>query len=84
MEECASILKCFRIYELATDQKVNLSKSAISFSRNVDVNTKREIQQLLDLSSVRTHDKYLGSPMIVRKSKTNQFKRVNERVWKTL
>jgi len=63
---------------------VNVDKSEVSYSRNVSENMKNMLQQRLGFKAVETHDRYLGFPTIIGRSKKNVFQNVRDRVWKKL
>ncbi|XP_071723825.1 uncharacterized protein [Rutidosis leptorrhynchoides] len=74
----------FDVYEEASGQSINLSKSAIYFSPNTDRPTRRNVKEKLGISEVLTHDKYLGLPLLVGSSKVTNFKHISEKVWKRI
>ncbi|XP_050217409.1 uncharacterized protein LOC126668246 [Mercurialis annua] len=80
-KEIQSIIKC---YEDASGQVINFNKTAISFSRNISMRAKRGISNLLRVRSVVHHDRYLGLPTFVGRSKREIFNIFLERVWKKL
>ena len=71
----ASIIDCVRIknilhrYELASRQKVNFAKFAITFSPNVIDRVRSEILAVMGMGESQPHDKYLGLPTVVGKNK---------------
>ena len=56
-------------YGIASGQRVNFTKSSISFSHNVDVGKKELICSLLGVGGTSDHGLYLGTPSFVGRSK---------------
>ena len=64
-EKGGVIKRILENYEKASGQKVNFSKSAISFSPNTSEEIQRDIKAILGLDVTAPHDKYLGLPTLV-------------------
>jgi hypothetical protein len=71
-------------YELASGQRLNVSKTAIFFSRNTTEVIKEQILEVAGIPSSQRYDKYLGLPALVGKSRMKEFKGIRDRVWKRL
>lgn len=56
-------------YELASGQKVNYNKSSIVFSKNVQSTFQTSVAESLSMEIVPVHEKYLGLPTYVGRSK---------------
>ncbi|XP_071725250.1 uncharacterized protein [Rutidosis leptorrhynchoides] len=82
--EVAALKEIFTIYEEASGQSINLSKSRIYFSPNTDRLNRRSIRNYLGIDEVLTHDRYLGLSLLMGSSKIMNFKHVAEKVWKRL
>ncbi|XP_021771467.1 uncharacterized protein LOC110735585 [Chenopodium quinoa] len=67
--ECSKIANILTTFESASGQKLNLSKSEVSFSKNVMLDKRKDICELLGVGEVEKHEKYLGIPTIIGKSK---------------
>jgi len=78
------VLNILNIYETASGQVVNVDKSEVSYSRNVGEHTQHELQQRLGFKAVETHDRYLGLPTFIGRSKKIVFQNVRDRIWKKL
>ncbi|XP_056690135.1 uncharacterized protein [Spinacia oleracea] len=65
-------------------QKVNLSKTKVSFSKCVGAERRKEIIDTLGVREVTKHEKYLGLPTIIGRSKKAVFSCLKERIWKKL
>ena len=83
-QEAQRILNLLNTYEAASGQVVNVDKSEVSYSRNVSENMKNMLQQSLGFKAVETHDRYLGLPTFIGRSKKNVFQTIRDRVWKKL
>ena len=83
-KEAEKILEILSTYEVASGQKLNMEKSEVSFSRNIDQEKKNLLQMKLSFKAVEGHDKYLGLPTYVCGSKKKVFQYIQERVLKKL
>lgn len=63
---------------------MNFAKSELSFSSNVSEERREEIQESLGVVEVEKHEKYLGLPTMVGRSKKVIFTHVQDRIWKKL
>ncbi|XP_062116102.1 uncharacterized protein LOC133830190 [Humulus lupulus] len=69
-------------YECTYGQNINMDKSSVTFSHNVQSDDQDEVVRGLSLGVVVTHDKYLGLPTMVGRNKRHTFDGICERVWK--
>ncbi|XP_062005931.1 uncharacterized protein LOC133723119 [Rosa rugosa] len=84
VEACNQIKDVLRIYEMACGQKVNFSKSIVTFSKNVTEALQGEIAELLNVVVVESHEIFLGLPTYVGRAKTATFQYIKERLGKKL
>ncbi|XP_024163967.1 uncharacterized protein LOC112170934 [Rosa chinensis] len=84
MEECMHYKRILDIYEKASGQKVNFQKSSVVFSNNVNEVTQQELVAILNIQCLKEHDKYLGLPMKVGRSKSAIFAYIKEKLAKKL
>ncbi len=82
MEECAVLLEKLWWYEKASGQSVNTDKTSLFFSRNTVENLRVAIQSNIGVPMIREHEKYLGLPSFVGRSKYQTFAQLKEKVWK--
>lgn len=82
--ECSKIAEIISTYERASGQKVNLSKTDVVFSKRVGFERRQAIVETLGVREVVRHEKYLGLPTIIGKSKKAVFAGLKERLWKKL
>ncbi|KAL0427365.1 UNVERIFIED_CONTAM: hypothetical protein Slati_2911300 [Sesamum latifolium] len=73
------IKKILSTFERASGLKINLEKSALVFSRNVPSHTRAELAFILGLVVQDKHDKYLGLPTAIGRSKREVFEGIKER-----
>jgi ribonuclease HI len=73
-----------KIYEKASGQKLNTSKTAIFFSRNTTKEDQSTILQAAAIPASQRYDTYLGLPALVGKSRTKEFKSIVDRIEKRL
>ncbi|XP_021722000.1 uncharacterized protein LOC110689525 [Chenopodium quinoa] len=84
LQECSKIADIIGIYERASGQKINFDKYEVSFSKCVDVMRRMDILAVLGVKQVEKHEKYLGLPTIIRRSKKAVFACLKERIWKKM
>lgn len=80
--EAEAIMDILLTYEVASGQKINLEKSEVSFSRNVCANMQNMLLTKLNFKAVNEHERYLGLPTFVGRSKKTVFWTIQDRVWK--
>lgn len=83
-QECSVIVDILNQYEKASGQKINYDKSEVSFSKGVRAAQKEELLRILNMRPVEKHNKYLGIPTIVGRSKKVVFDALLDRIWKKL
>ncbi|KAL0402341.1 UNVERIFIED_CONTAM: hypothetical protein Slati_4264000 [Sesamum latifolium] len=71
-------------FEKASGLQVNLEKSSIVFSRNTPMDCREELATILGVQVVGRHDKYLGLPAVVGRSKKVIFQNLKDNVWTRL
>lgn len=72
------------MYEKASGQQINFQKSSVVFSNNVDMDKQMEMASILQVNRLDEHDRYLGLPMRVGRSKTAIFEYIKEKLTKKL
>ena len=83
-QECQNLMAILDLYEVASGQKVNVDKSSIFFSINTPLKLKAEIMEVMGAMQESKHNKYLGLPSIIVKSKKEVFAEIKEKVAKKL
>nr|XP_027109435.1 uncharacterized protein LOC113729327 [Coffea arabica] len=84
LEEAANFQQVIQLYEKASGQCVNFDKSTITFSTNATQDIRTVISQLLHMPIVELHEKYLGLPLVIGRSKSQIFTSIKDRVWQRL
>ncbi|XP_074358745.1 uncharacterized protein LOC141698038 [Apium graveolens] len=69
-EEALRMRDLLEIYERATGQQVNKSKSAVFYSTNVLQYNREPVGQILQMQEANEHSTYLGLPNIIGKNKS--------------
>ena len=69
MEECGKVLEILDMYEGASGQKVNRSKTALFFSKHTLIKIKHDIKVALGVLEIMQYERYLGLPSFVGKGK---------------
>lgn len=72
-EECRQFRRILNVYEQASGQKVNFQKNSVVFSNNVSEERQDEMATILEVQCVKKHDRYIGLPMRVGRSKRTIF-----------
>ena len=80
IEECEELLRLLQVYELSTGQQLNREKTALFFSRNTPSDTQNRIKEMFGAEVIKQHEKYLGLPSLVGRSKRNTFQQLKERL----
>ena len=83
-QECQNLMAILDLYEAASGQKVNVDKSSIFFTINTPLKLKAEIMEVMGAMQDSKHNKYLGLPSIIGKSKKEVFAEIKEKVAKKL
>lgn len=84
IHDCYHIKQVLHKFELAYGQKVNYNKSSIVFSKNVHSTFQTSVAESLSMEVVSVHEKYLGLPTFVGRSKIDTFAYIKERLRKKL
>ncbi|GLT70910.1 hypothetical protein SLA2020_429610 [Shorea laevis] len=77
--EASAILKCLDSYASWSGQRINLSKSAVFFSRNCQPDVKVAINNILHLAPIPAREKCLGIPLFMNRKKKDTFSDLKER-----
>jgi hypothetical protein len=81
---CSKIQELLHIYELTSGQQVNREKTNIYFSKNTTHALQERIKALLGVQVSCQHEKYLGLPSLIGRTKRQVFSTIKARVWKKL
>lgn len=79
-----TLKKILKIYEEASDQTINLSKSSFIVSRNVGDHRVEKFRKSFKTPITKELGYYLGMPSHNGKNKSVVFRRIKDGVWKVL
>lgn len=82
LSQAKKVRHILNTYKAASGQKINLDKSIVIFSKNTSSKVIGGVAQLLGVSESDKHEKYLGFPVVMGRSKKEVFPRIREQVWK--
>lgn len=71
-------------YEEASDQAINFNKSEISFSRNVNDDSRANLSNILGVQACLGTGNYLGLPSMIGRSKKSVFNYIKDKVWRKI
>ncbi|XP_012851712.1 PREDICTED: uncharacterized protein LOC105971405 [Erythranthe guttata] len=77
----ANLKEILATYARVSGQEINFEKSTMMFSPSTSQEIKNSIHQLLGFQVVEQHDKYLGMPATMGKTKKEIFSFLRDRVW---
>ena len=78
--ECEVLQQIFSIYEAVLRQQLNRNKTALVLSRNTPGAIQEEIRRRFGAPVIRQHEKYLGLPSPVGRSKRNTFNDLKDKL----
>ena len=81
VEDVGVIQALLSLYEKASGQKTNSSKTTLFFSNNVSDPIKETIKNLLGVAEIKEYEKYLGLPVVVGRNKKASLNYIKDRVW---
>ena len=83
-EECDALQRILGVYENSSGQQLNRSKTSLFFSPNTSESTKHEIKNRFEAQVIKQHEKYLGLPSLIGRSKKKSFREIKEKLagWK--
>jgi ribonuclease HI len=84
LSETKKLMEILKIYENASGQEINLSKSEIFFSRNISRAAQEDLSNLLGVRHVMGTGIYLGVPSMVGRSKKATFAYIKDRIWRKI
>ena len=79
-DDCVELMRLIQVYESSTGQQLNKEKTSLFFSRNTPMDTQESIKQMFEAEIIKQHEKYLGLPSLVGRSKRNTFQQLKERL----
>ena len=83
-QECQKLVEILKLHKDASGQKINVDKSYVFFSHNTPQQLRVEGLNILRPMQGSRHNKYLGLPTLIGKSKNEVFVEIKEKVGKKL
>ncbi|KAL0415786.1 UNVERIFIED_CONTAM: hypothetical protein Slati_3410500 [Sesamum latifolium] len=80
-EALLCIRRTLQKFEEVSRLAINWQKSAAGFSKNMEAAPREELGRVLGVATVEKHEKYLGLPTVMGRSKRAVFEHIKERVW---
>ncbi|KAK2410765.1 hypothetical protein QL285_046110 [Trifolium repens] len=84
ISETSKLMEILKIYEMASGQEINLSKSEVFFSRNLSIAAQEDLSNIMGVKHVLGTGTYLGLPSMVGRSKKETFAYIKDRIWKRI
>jgi hypothetical protein len=84
MSHCETVVNILQQYEEASGQQLNKAKTSIFFTKNTAGTMRQQIKNLFQVPEIKSHEKYLGLPSFVGRSKSMAFGVVKGRVWRRM
>ena len=79
-KECTSLLDILHKYEVASGQKINSQKSAITFSAKTQNSERDRVKNQLGITNEGGAGKYLGLPELFGRKKKDVFNMIVDRI----
>lgn len=79
-DEASCIVNLLDMFEKVSGQKINMEKSSVFFSWNVEVNSKQEICELLHFAEADENSHYLGLSNFIGRKKSAKLRYIKEKV----
>ncbi|XP_027166037.1 uncharacterized protein LOC113766004 [Coffea eugenioides] len=83
-QNASELRRILQVYERGTGQLINLEKSSVIFSTNLEQEAKVEVCQALGNIQKANQGKYLGLPMVVTGSKQQLFGYIRDNIQQRL
>ena len=76
IENCDSLQRVLNVYELASSQQLNRAKTSLFFNSNTAHEVQEEIKSRFSAQVIKQHEKYLGLPLLVGKTRKILLRRL--------
>ena len=84
LEECDELQRFLGVYEKASGQQLNRTKTSLFFSSNTSKDVQEEIKTRFGAQIIKQHEKYLGLPSLIGRNKRTTFNAIKEKLGKVL
>ena len=72
LEERDALQRVLRVYEGASGQQLNCTKTSLFFSSNTPIDIQEVIKESFGAQVIKHHEKYLGLPSLVGRNKKDR------------
>ena len=79
-EECQTILRILKKYEVVSGQLINFDKSSIQFGHKIEESARQELRNILGIQNLGGTGSYLGLPENLGGSKIQVFSFVQDQL----
>lgn len=79
-QETSNLKHFLNDYSVASGQCINMDKSSLSYSRNVNDEVKETMEEIMGVKSSDGNGNYLGLPMIIGKNKKEILSFIKQRI----
>lgn len=76
-EECTALQRILKVYECASEQQLNMTKTSLFFSSSTPGGVQEEIRFRFSAQVIKQHEKYLGLPSLIGRRKRSSFDDIN-------
>ncbi len=84
VQNCEALCNILQIYEEALRQQLNRAKTSLFFTKNTSGTMKNYIKSLFNVPEIKSHEKYLGLPSFIGRSKKAAFNGIKDWVWRKI
>ena len=84
MANCLAVSHILQQYEMVSGQQLNRAKTSLFFTRNTSSDMRSQIQEVFQVPKIKSHEKYLGLPSFIGRSKNAAFGELKGRVWRRM
>ncbi|GAU14523.1 hypothetical protein TSUD_250650 [Trifolium subterraneum] len=82
LAETNHLMSILKIYEEASGQEINLTKSEVFFSKNLSTTAQEDLSRIMGVRHVLGTGVYLGLPSMIGRKKKEVFAYLKDRTWK--
>ncbi|KAL9687548.1 hypothetical protein QQ045_031952 [Rhodiola kirilowii] len=82
INEARNLKSILHQYEIMSRQMINFDKSEVCFSKNTPADKRVDFCNVLRISQVNSHSRYLGLPLVMRQRKTEAFRGILDKMWR--
>ena len=84
ISECESLQQIFQVYENASGQQLNHTKTFLYFSKNTSNEVQEDIRERFGAQMIKQQEKYLGLPSLVGRNRKASFSAIKDKLSKKL